>query len=89
MTKSYIYLIDFITEHWGGEIIIDPINEQKYNIEYLEEKTNKNMQTILSEFKRGKRDIDIDFYFFDTCIKNRKFILRLFLIELAEQYGII
>lgn len=89
MTKSYIYLIDFIMKYWDGEIIIDPINEQKYNIEYLEEKTNKNMQTILSEFKRGKTKTDIDWFFLDNCIKDRKFILHWFLIYLAEENRII
>ena len=41
MTKSYIYLIDFITKYWSGDIIINPKAEQKYNVDFLEEKTGK------------------------------------------------
>ena len=40
MTKSCIYLIDFITEYWSGDIIINP-KEEQYNIDFLEEKTKK------------------------------------------------
>lgn len=85
MTKSYIYLIDFITEYWSGDIIINPKEEQKDNINFLEEKTGKEIKTILAEFTRGKTRAEIKWFFLDNCVKDRKFILYWFLIYLAEE----
>ena len=89
MTKSYIYLIDFITKYWSGDIIINPIAEQKNNIDFLEKKTEKEIKVILTEFMRGKTKTDISCFFLDNCIKDRKFILHWFLIYLAEEHGVI
>ena len=89
MKKSYIYLIDFITEYWSGDIIINPKEEQKNNIDFLEEKTGKEMKKILVEFTRGKTKTDIKNFFLDNCIKDRKFILHWFLIYLAEENEVI
>lgn len=85
MTKSYIYLIDFITEYWSGDIIINPKAEQKYNVNFLEEKTGKEIKVILAEFMRGKTKTDISWFFLDNCIRDGKFILHWFLIYLAEE----
>ena len=84
MTKNYIYLIDFITEYWNGDIIINP-KEEQYNIDFLEEKTGKEIITLLAEFTRGKTKTEIKWFFLDNCIKDRKFILYWFLIYLAEE----
>ena len=84
MTKSYIYLIDFITEYWNGDIIINP-KEEQYNIDFLEEKTGKGIMKLLVEFTRGKTKTEIKWFFLDNCIKDRKFILYWFLIYLAEE----
>ena len=89
MTKSYVYLIDFITKYWDGDIIINPKAEQKNNIDYLEEKTQKEIKVILSEFLRGKNKFDIYCIFCDNCVKDRKFILQWFLIYLESEYDII
>ena len=84
MTKSYIYLIDFIMKYWDGDIIISP-KEEQYNIDFLEKKTEKEIKTLLAEFIRGKTKTDIEWFFLDNCIKDRKFILHWFLIYLAEE----
>lgn len=84
MTKGFIYLIDFITEYWGGDIIINP-KEEQYNIDFLEEKTGKEIITLLAEFTREKTKTEIKWFFLDNCIKDRKFILYWFLIYLAEE----
>ena len=89
MTKSYIYLIDFITKYWSGGIIINPKAEQKYNVDFLEEKTGKEIKTLLAEFMRGKAKTDIRWFFLDNCVKDGKFILHLFLIYLAKENEII
>ena len=81
-------LIDFITKYWSGDIIINPMTEQKNNIDFLEAKTQKEIKTILSEFTRGKNKFDIRCIFYDNCIKDRKFILQWFLIYLAGEYDI-
>ena len=82
-------MIDFITEYWSGDIIINPKEEQKNNIDFLEEKTGKEMKKILVEFTRGKTKTDIKNFFLDNCIKDRKFILHWFLIYLAEENEVI
>lgn len=89
MTKSYIYLIDFITEYWSGDIIINPKEDQKNNIDFLEEKTGKEIKILLAEFTRGKTKTEIKWFFLDNCIKDRKFILYWFLIYLTEENEII
>lgn len=89
MTKSYIYLIDFITEYWNGDIIINPKEEQKDNIDFLEEKTGKEIKILLTEFTRGKTRAEIKWFFLDNCVKDRKFILHWFLIYLTEENEII
>lgn len=89
MTKSYIYLIDFIAKYWNGDIIINPKAEQEYNVDFLEKKTEKEIKTLLIEFTRGKTAIDIKDFFLDNCIKDRKFILHWFLIYLTEENEII
>jgi len=88
MTKSYIYLIDFITEYWKGDIIINP-KEEQYNIDFLEEKTGKEIKILLAEFTRGKTKTEVKWFFLDNCIKDRKFILYWFLIYLTEENEII
>ena len=88
MTKSYIYLINFIMEYWSGDIIINP-KEEQYNIDFLEEKTGKEIKILLAEFMRGKTKTEIKSFFFDNCIKDRKFILHWFLIYLVEENGTI
>ena len=88
MTKSYIYLIDFITEYWSGDIIINP-KEEQHNIDFLEEKTEKKIEILLAEFTRGKTKTEIRWFFLDNCIKDRKFILHWFLIYLVEENGTI
>lgn len=85
MTKSYIYLIDFIMEYWSGDIIINPKEEQKDNIDFLEKKTGKEIKILLTEFTRGKTRAEIKWFFLDNCIKDRKFILYWFLIYLSEE----
>lgn len=89
MTKSYIYLIDFVIKYWSGDIIINPKAEQKYNIDFLEEKTEKEIKILLAEFTRGKTRAEIEWFFLDNCIKDRKFILHWFLIYLTEENGTI
>lgn len=88
MTKSYIYLIDFIAEYWIGDIIINP-KEEQYSIDFLEEKTGKEIKTLLAEFTRGKTRAEIKWFFLDNCVKDRKFILYWFLIYLTEENEII
>lgn len=88
MTKSYIYLIDFIAEYWNGDIIINS-KEEQYNIVFLEEKTGKEIKILLAEFIRGKTRAEIEWFFLDNCIKDRKFILHWFLIYLTEENGTI
>ena len=89
MTESYICLINFITKYWSGDIIINPKAEQECNIDFLEERTGKEIKVILSEFSRGKSKNDIWLYFYDNCVKDRKFITHYFLIYLADEYGLI